>query len=285
MQIVRTVGDMQAWARAQRLQGIRIGVVPTMGYLHEGHLSLVREARTRSDRVVLSIFVNPIQFLPGEDLKQYPRDFGRDQTLCEQAGVDVVFYPEAAAMYAPDFSTYVEETALSGGLCGASRPGHFRGVTTVVAKLLNATLPDVAVFGQKDAQQARVIQRMVRDLDFPVEVVVAPIVREPDGLAMSSRNKYLAGSLREDALCLQRALRAAAQRYAEGERRSAALKDAMVAVIRGVPSAAVDYIEIVDNATLQPVTTIERAVLVALAVRIGQTRLIDNAVLSAAPAA
>ena len=279
MQLIRSVRDMQAWSLATRRAGLRIGLVPTMGYLHDGHVSLVREALARADRCVLSIFVNPIQFLPGEDLAKYPRDLPRDERLCESAGVDVVFHPEASALYAPDFSTYVEETALTGVLCGASRPGHFRGVTTVVAKLFNGVLPDVAVFGQKDAQQARVIRRMARDLDFPVEIVVAPTVREADGLAMSSRNKYLTGSLRQDALCLRQALDEAERRFGAGERRTCALRDAMETVIRRVPSAAIDYVEIVDEQTLVPVETISGQVLVALAVKVGATRLIDNTVL------
>lgn len=279
MQLIRSVREMQDWSLAARRTGLRIGLVPTMGYLHDGHLSLVRQARARADRCVLSIFVNPIQFLPGEDLARYPRDLPRDERLCEGAGVDVVFHPDASALYAPDFSTYVEETALGGGLCGASRPGHFRGVTTVVAKLFNCVLPDVAVFGQKDAQQARVIQRMARDLDFPVAIVVAPIVREADGLAMSSRNKYLTGGLRQDALCLRRALDTAELLFTSGERSPDALRSAMEAVIRRVPSAAIDYIEIVDDRTLAPVATVTDPVLVALAVKVGATRLIDNTVL------
>lgn len=281
MDILRTVHDMQAWSRSVRLRGLSIGLVPTMGYLHDGHLSLVRIARTRCDRVVLSLFVNPIQFGAGEDLARYPRDYARDEALCREAGVDALFHPSVEGMYAPDFSTHVEESALSLGLCGASRPGHFRGVTTVVAKLFNAVQPDTAVFGQKDAQQARVIRRMVRDLDFPVEVVIAPTVREPDGLAMSSRNKYLSGGLRHEALCLKRALDEAVRLVKSGECRSGALRDAMMAVIRGVPSASVDYIEIVDEGTLRPVERVTGTALVALAVRIGPTRLIDNVIVGA----
>ena len=239
----------------------------------------MQQVRARADRCVLSIFVNPIQFLPGEDLAKYPRDLPRDERLCEGAGVDVVFHPEANALYPPDFSTTVEETALSVGLCGASRPGHFRGVTTIVAKLFNCVLPDVAVFGQKDAQQASVIRRMARDLDFPVEIIVAPIVREADGLAMSSRNRFLTGSLRQDALCLRRALDEVERAYAAGVRGADALQEAMEAVIRRVPSAAIDYIAIVDEHTLAPVAVVSGPVLVALAVKVGATRLIDNTVL------
>lgn len=279
MDVIRCVRDMQAWSVAARRQGFRIGLIPTMGYLHQGHLSLIRKAQEQADRLVVSIFVNPIQFGVGEDLEAYPRDFPRDAALCEQTGVDALFHPEAAEMYLPEFSTTVEETALSRGLCGSRRPGHFEGVTTVVAKLFNAVLPDVAVFGQKDAQQARVIQRMVRDLNFPIGVIVAPIVREPDGLAMSSRNTYLKGSLRRDALCLRRALDEAERLFLAGERHAAVLQQAMEAVIRGVPSAVIDYIEIVDDRTLKPVGVLETPALVALAVKVGSTRLIDNTVL------
>lgn len=279
MDILRSVADMRAWSRQVRRQNLRVGLVPTMGYLHEGHLSLVSAARALADRIAVSIFVNPIQFLPGEDFERYPRDFPRDEALCRGAGVDAVFYPAPAEMYPPGFSTHVEESVLSAGLCGASRPGHFRGVTTVVAKLFNIAQPDVAVFGQKDAQQSRVIRRMVRDLSMPVEVVVAPIVREPDGLAMSSRNKYLSGCLRQDALCLKQALDAAGRAFDAGERRASVLRDAMEAVIRKVPTAVIDYIAVVDDETLEAIETLERPALAALAVRIGATRLIDNAVL------
>lgn len=279
MDVIRCIRDMQIWSLDTRREGLRIGLVPTMGYLHEGHLSLVRKAQEQVDRVVVSLFVNPIQFGAGEDLDAYPRDFPRDAGLCERGGVAVIFHPDADEMYAPDFSTAVEESVLSCGLCGGRRPGHFRGVTTVVAKLFNAVLPDVAVFGQKDAQQARVIQRMVRDLNFPIEVVVAPIVREPDGLAMSSRNTYLKGALRQDALCLRRALDEAERLVRAGERRAAVLQQAMESIIRRVPSATIDYIEIVDDRTLRPVGVLDAPALAALAVKVGPTRLIDNSVL------
>jgi pantoate--beta-alanine ligase len=270
---------MQDWSRAARRQGVRVGLVPTMGYLHDGHLSLIRRAQALSERVVVSIFVNPIQFSAGEDLAAYPRDFVRDAVLCERGGVAVVFHPDASEMYAPDFSTHVDESSLSAGLCGRRRAGHFRGVATVVSKLFNAVLPDVAVFGQKDAQQVRVIQRMVRDLNFPIEVIVAPIVREPDGLAMSSRNAYLNGTLRQDALCLRRALDEAERLFRAGERDATVLQQAMEAVIRRVPSAVIDYVEIVDDQTLKPVGMLKAPSLVALAVKVGSTRLIDNTVL------
>lgn len=279
MQVIRSVSAMQQASQADRRAGHRIGFVPTMGYLHQGHLSLVENARSHADRVVLSIFVNPIQFLPGEDLDNYPRDFERDEALCRAAGVDTIFYPIPVEMYAPDHSVYVDETLLSGGLCGASRPGHFRGVTTVVAKLFNIVLPDVAVFGQKDAQQVRVIRRMVRDLNMPLEIVIGPTVREPDGLAMSSRNRYLSSNERREALCLRRALDEAERLVAAGEREIESIRSAMASVIAQMPSARVDYIDLVDDESLQRVRTIERSVLAALAVRIGATRLIDNTVL------
>jgi pantoate--beta-alanine ligase len=282
MEILRSAAVMQAWAVQARRNGLRIGFVPTMGALHEGHLSLVRLARSESDRVVLSIFVNPLQFGPAEDLARYPRDFARDETLCRGAGVDVVFYPAVEDMYAPDHSVYVEETALSRGLCGAARPGHFRGVATVVAKLFNLVLPDVAVFGQKDAQQLAVIRRLVRDLHFPVRIVAGPIWREPDGLAMSSRNRYLNPRERQEALCLRRALDLAERLHREGLCDAGALREALAADIRRTPSAVVDYVEVVDNRTLEPVTRLEGEVLVALAVKIGATRLIDNTVLPTA---
>ena len=273
---------MQARARAMRGEGRRIGLVPTMGYLHEGHLSLVRLARARADVVIVSLFVNPIQFGPREDFNRYPRDFARDEKLCREAGVDLLFHPEPADMYAPDHSVYVEETKLGSGLCGAARPGHFRGVTTVVLKLFHITGADVAVFGEKDAQQVRVIRRMVRDLNVPVEIVSGPTCREPDGLAMSSRNTLLAASERREAVCLRRALDRAEQLYAAGERRADALVAAMREVVAAAPSAVVDYIEVVDDESLAPVRELTAPALVALAVKFPSTRLIDNTVLGRA---
>lgn len=279
MELIRSPSQMQAWSLSERRKGVRIGFVPTMGCLHEGHLSLVSLARQSCDKVVLSILVNPLQFLPGEDFSRYPRPFDRDECLCHQAGVDVLFYPDEQTFYAPDHSVHVEETHLSSGLCGASRPGHFRGVTTVVAKLFNLVLPDVAVFGQKDAQQARVIRRMVRDLSFPISIVLGSIVREPDGLAMSSRNRYLSPQERQDALCLRKALTRAGSLIREGERSVERIRSSMSAIIASVGSAKIDYIECVDDATLEPVKMVAGPVLVLLAVRIGATRLIDNEVI------
>jgi len=276
MNIITSPLDMQKTARALRRAGKRIGLVPTMGFLHEGHLSLVKLARQQADVVILSIFVNPTQFGPNEDFSRYPRDFERDRTLCETAGVDIIFNPAPEAMYPAGYSIYVEENVLSKGLCGASRPGHFRGVLTVVAKLFNLTLPDVAIFGQKDAQQARLIQQMAHDLNFTVTIVLAPIIRESDGLAKSSRNTYLSPAERREALGLQQALQTARRLYREGERDAQRIIAAMKAGIEQISSARVDYIAIVDRDTLQRAPRLDTPVLVALAVYIGQTRLIDN---------
>lgn len=275
MMILRTTAEMRRQSRAWHRAAETVGFVPTMGYLHAGHLSLVREARARCERVVLSIFVNPTQFGPHEDLAAYPRDFARDEALCRDAGVDAVFYPEAATMYAPDHSTWVVEESLTRPLCGASRPGHFRGVTTVVAKLFHAVEPDVAVFGRKDAQQALVIQRMVRDLDFAVEIVVAPVIREADGLAMSSRNKYLDPDQRQRARSIPRGLERAAILYRDGERTAAALCGAVAREIAAA-GGEVDYVELVSRADLEPAERAEGPVLLAVAARFGGTRLIDN---------
>jgi pantoate--beta-alanine ligase len=275
MKIITTPREMQAWSRQRLAAGERIACVPTMGYLHEGHLSLVRRARAAADRVVLTLFVNPTQFGPGEDYAVYPRDPARDQALCEAEGVDALFMPAAADMYAPDASTAVVEEALSRRLCGASRPGHFRGVCTVVAKLFNCVRPDVAVFGQKDAQQALVIRRMVRDLDFPVEIVVAPIVREPDGLAKSSRNARLSPAERAAALGLSRALGLAREALARGERDAATVRRRLECEL-AASGLRTDYVEFVDTRTLEPAPLLTPGVLVALAAFAGRTRLIDN---------
>lgn len=279
MQIIRQPSEMQACARAWKQAGQRIGFVPTMGYLHDGHRSLIELARGRADVVVVSIFVNPIQFGPNEDLSRYPRDFARDEAVCRAAGADAVFYPESTSMYAADHSVYVEETRLGSGLCGAARPGHFRGVTTVVAKLFNLVLPDCAVFGEKDAQQLRIIRRMVRDLAFPVEVVSGPTVREADGLAMSSRNAMLKTEERAQAVCLRQALDEAERLFRSGERSARTVEISMRAVIARSALARVDYLELVDDDTLEPVSRLDRPTLVALAVKFPSARLIDNLVL------
>lgn len=278
MQIICTSEEMQSVAIELRRAGKRIGFVPTMGFLHEGHLSLMRLARERCDVLVASIFVNPTQFGPNEDLDAYPRDFERDEKLCREEGVDLLFYPSPENMHLPDHSTWVSEEALTGVLCGAARPGHFRGVCTVVAKLLNIVLPDFMVLGEKDAQQLRVLRRMVRDLNFPVEIIAGPTVREADGLAMSSRNKYLTPTERTEAVCLFQSLEKAKALFAAGGRDADVLKAAVREIIEKT-SGAVDYIEIVDNESLESFQTLEKPVLLALAVRFSGARLIDNAVL------
>ena len=279
MQTISLPSEMRAGSRRAREAGRKIGFVPTMGSLHEGHLSLIREARRLSEWTVVSIFVNPAQFGPTEDLDAYPRYLAADLELCRRESVDAVFHPPEDAMYAAGCSTQVEETTLSRGMCGVSRPGHFRGVTTVVAKLFNIVEPDVAVFGRKDAQQARVIERMVRDLNFPVRIVIAPIVRESDGLAMSSRNRYLSREERRQALCLREALNLAEELAARGETAASFIEAEMRKLIEARPSARVDYIGIVDFDTLEPVERVKEGTLLALAVWIGGTRLIDNTVI------
>lgn len=278
MHIFETVEAMQTWALTQKRSGKRLGLVPTMGYLHEGHLSLIAEARKHAECVVVSIFVNPIQFGPNEDFAAYPRNEARDLELCKQAGAAAVFLPTPAVMYAPDASVYVEETALQHGLCGERRPGHFRGVCTVVAKLFNCALPDVAVFGQKDFQQAAIIRRMVRDLNFPIQIIVAPTVREADGLAMSSRNVYLNPDERLRALGLSRALQAVSERVAAGGAATAEVKALMekVLVEHGL---RMDYAEIVDAETLKAVEQTVPGNVGLIAAFCGKTRLIDNRIL------
>lgn len=279
MEIITDIEQMQAYAEALRAQGKKIGFVPTMGYLHRGHLSLIRRAREISDVVVVSVFVNPTQFDPGEDYERYPRDLERDRKLAQGNGCDVLFVPTVEQMYPQGYSTYVEVEGLTEGLCGASRPGHFRGVTTVVTKLFNIVRPHLAVFGQKDAQQAVVIKRMVTDLNQGVEIVVVPIVREPEGLAMSSRNAYLSPQERKDATILYQSLRRAEELVASGEREAKRIVDEMTRMINSKGSAKIDYVAIVDAQELKPVETISGEVLVALAVWIGKARLIDNTIL------
>lgn len=281
MKVAESVSAMVAMADSFRRHGQRIGLVPTMGYLHEGHLSLIRESAMRCDITVVSIFVNPVQFGAGEDFATYPRDLDRDSRLCREAGVQVVFAPPPEDMYAPDRSVSVTESLLSTGLCGASRPGHFAGVLTVVAKLFNIVRPDVAVFGQKDAQQLSVIRRMVRDLNFRLEIIGAPIVRESDGLAMSSRNVCLSMEERAQALGLSRVLAFAAARVAQGLRDAETLRGVMFDFLRErYPGVNVEYIALVDAETLAPRCTVEGGLtLLALAARVGRTRLIDNLLL------
>ena len=276
MEIIRTVADMKARAAAWKAEGLSIGLVPTMGSLHEGHESLMDAAREASDRVVVSVFVNPIQFGPGEDYEAYPRDLERDARICERHGVDVVFRPEVDDMYAPAHNTFVVMETLTDSLCGASRPGHFRGVCTVVTKLFNIVQPHRAFFGQKDAQQLAIIKRMVADLNMNVTVVGCPIVREADGLAKSSRNAYLSAEERQAALVLSRAVFAGKEAVEAGERDAAVLKALMSGIIEAEPLARIDYVEVVDGATMQPTDAIGAMALIAMAVYIGNTRLIDN---------
>ena len=279
MDLVRDRRHMQRLAAAQRAAGHRLGFVPTMGALHAGHLALLQHARRGCDRVIVSIFVNPTQFGPGEDFQRYPRDLDADVDKLAAAGCDLVFAPAASAMYAADACTHVQVDGLDAVLCGASRPGHFRGVATVVAKLFHIVQPHVAVFGQKDAQQALVLQRMARDLDFDVEIRIAPIVREPDGLALSSRNVYLDAAARRQALFLHAALRAVVASVQGGERDAARVLAAARAVLARGTDVRLDYVEVVDVATLRPRRQLAGRVLVAVAAFVGTTRLIDNVVL------
>ena len=280
MQIVRSPEEMQRVALVLKRTGKTIGFVPTMGFLHAGHLSLMQLARPKCDVLVVSIFLNPTQFGPSEDLDAYPRDFKRDEQLCAGESVDIVFYPAPESMYADDASIWVDEESLSGVLCGESRPGHFRGVCTVVAKLFNLVLPDLAVFGEKDAQQLRIVERMVRDLNFPIQIIRGPILRETDGLAMSSRNKHLSEEQRKNALCLRGALDLSLRKVGQGERNVSKLRKAMADLIGSVSGAKIDYIEFVDDASLAPVERVQLQTLVALAVKFGATRLIDNTTLT-----
>jgi pantoate--beta-alanine ligase len=280
MRVLTTIDEMHAACTEVRRAGKRLGLVPTMGALHAGHLSLVRAARSQCDVVAVSIFINPLQFGPKEDLSRYPRDMEKDRALLNQEHVDLVFAPSAEEMYGRDRSTYVTVEGLSERLCGRSRPGHFRGVTTVVAKLFHVVEPDVAFFGQKDAAQAAIIRQMVRDLNFNIETVVAPIVREPDGLAMSSRNAYLTPEQRKHATVLYRALMRVQTLADRGERRAAELIRAGEEVMREQPAAKLDYFEIVNPDTLEPVADVSGGALVVVAAVMGTTRLIDNLLLT-----
>lgn len=276
MQVIETPREMQAWSERNRRAGQRIGFVPTMGYLHEGHLALVREARRRAERCVVSIYVNPLQFGAGEDLDRYPRDLERDSRLLREAGVHVLYLPTTAVMYPPGFQTAVTVSEVPQGLCGRSRPTHFGGVSTVVTKLFNTVKPHVAVFGEKDFQQLATIRRLVLDLDLDVEIVGVPTVREPDGLARSSRNSYLSPAERTAALCVPRSLAAARQLVRGGQRDAAAVRTAVEAVLKSEPLARIDYVEVVHAETMKPLAELSGDALVAVAVWIGKTRLIDN---------
>ena len=278
MIVAETIPEVRKAIKELRCLGKSIGFVPTMGYLHEGHLSLVRRAKKENDAVVVSIFVNPIQFGPGEDFERYPRDIERDKALLEKEGVDVLFVPDVDEMYGGgEFLTFVEVEKITEKLCGAKRPGHFRGVTTVVSKLFNIVMPDRAYFGKKDYQQLIVIRKMVEDLNFPVKIVGCPIVREPDGLAKSSRNVYLSKEERKAATVLYRALKFAKEYYDSGKKDALFLKKQIEEILEKEPLVRkIDYVEIVDGKTLEPVSVLSPGVLIALAVFIGKARLIDN---------
>jgi pantoate--beta-alanine ligase len=276
MRVFTEFAEVKSATRKEKAEGRRVGLVPTMGFLHEGHLSLVRESVRRTDYTVVSLFVNPTQFGPHEDFKEYPRDLDRDKEALERLGVNLLFAPYEKEMYPKGYKTFVEVTDLQDKLCGRSRPGHFRGVCTVVLKLLEIVDPDEAFFGQKDAQQALILKKMARDLNLDVDISVLPIVRDEDGLALSSRNIYLKGKQRKAALCLVKSLREAEELLEAGERGAAAILRKMKQVIDSEPLAKIDYIEIVDLANLEPLDKIEKEALIALAVFIGNVRLIDN---------
>ena len=276
MKIVETIKEVREQVKEWKKQGLSVGLVPTMGYLHEGHKSLIDRAVAENDKVVVSVFVNPLQFGPTEDLESNPRDMERDAALCENAGAALVFHPEPSEMYEDDFSSFVDMNTLTGGLCGKTRPIHFRGVCTVVAKLFNIVTPDRAYFGQKDAQQLAVIRHMVSDLSFGIEIVGCPIIREEDGLAKSSRNTYLSAEERKAALILSQSLKEGKALVEAGEKDAAKIKKVITDKINTEPLAKIDYVEVVDWKTLEPVSTIDAPILTAIAVYIGKTRLIDN---------
>jgi pantoate--beta-alanine ligase len=279
MKIYKTISNMRAASRASHREGMRLGFVPTMGALHEGHLSLVRAAKAKCDVVAVSIFINPLQFGPSEDLAKYPRTFDRDVAMLEKASVDILFAPAPDEMYPAGAVTYVTVEGLSEKLCGRSRPGHFRGVTTVVAKLFHIVEPDLAFFGQKDAAQSTIIRCMVQDLNLPVEIVVCPIVRELDGLAMSSRNAYLNSQERKSALVLSRSLTEVRNRFDQGERNASSLIEAGKHVLSQETGVRLDYFEIVNPSTLDSMQELTSSALVAIAAFVGHTRLIDNILL------
>lgn len=276
MILAETIAQVRTAVKHWHKEGLTIGLVPTMGYLHEGHLSLIERARKENDRVVVSIFVNPTQFGPNEDLESYPRDLKHDMALCEGAGADLIFHPTPAEMYPEGFCSYVDMDVLTKELCGLSRPVHFRGVCTVVSKLFHIVTPDRAYFGEKDAQQLAVIRRMVLDLNMDIEIVGCPIVREPDGLAKSSRNTYLSPEERKAALVLSRSIFAGKQLVEQGETNAETVRSEMCRIIEAEPLAKIDYVKIVDLNTMQQIPTLDRPFLAAIAVYIGKTRLIDN---------
>ena len=279
MKISGKIDEVRAQVKEWKKQGLAVALVPTMGYLHEGHKSLMERARKENDKVVVSIFVNPMQFGPNEDLESYPRDLDRDSKICEAAGVDLIFHPEVEEMYGPDFHAYVDMHTLPEKLCGASRPVHFRGVQTVVSKLFHIIPADRAYFGQKDAQQLAIIRRMVMDLNFDIEIIGCPIIREEDGLAKSSRNTYLSEEERKQAVILNQSLEAAMDAINAGEKDAAKVKQIIIDKLHTCPLAKIDYVEVVSFDTIQPIEKVEGAVLIAIAVYIGTTRLIDNRII------
>lgn len=279
MKIVSTIEDVRAQVKAWKKEGCTIGYVPTMGYLHEGHASLMERARKENDKVVVSIFVNPMQFGPTEDLASYPRDLEKDSVLCEKMGVDLIFHPEPEEMYHEGFSSFVDMTVLTEELCGLSRPVHFRGVCTVVCKFFHIVTPDRAYFGQKDAQQLAVIRHMVDDLSMDIEIVGCPIVREEDGLAKSSRNTYLSAEERKAALILSKSIALGKKMAEDGEKDTTTIVNAMKELIETEPLAKIDYVKAVDGLTMQQMKEVKKPMLVAIAVYIGKTRLIDNFIL------
>jgi pantoate--beta-alanine ligase len=276
MKIETTVNAVRTQVKEWKKQGLTVGLVPTMGYLHEGHASLIKAARANNDKVVVSIFVNPMQFGPKEDLASYPRDLDKDSALCKSLGVDIIFHPEPEEMYHEGFSSFVDMTVLTQELCGLSRPVHFRGVCTVVNKLFNIVQPDRAYFGQKDAQQLAVIRHMVDDLNMDIEIVGCPIIREEDGLAKSSRNTYLSAEERQAALILSKSIRLGQEMVEKGETDTTKIVNAMKELISTEPLAKIDYVKAVDGLTMQQISEVKKPMLVAIAVYIGTTRLIDN---------
>jgi pantoate--beta-alanine ligase len=276
MKIIKSAKEMQALSESLRNQGKIVTFVPTMGYFHEGHLNLMREGRKRGDCVVISIYVNPTQFGPNEDFEQYPRDFERDRAMAERVGVDVIYHPSNQEMYPPNYQTYITVEGVTDNLCGLSRPGHFRGVATVCAKLFNAVKPHVAVFGKKDFQQLVTIRRMVQDLNLDLEIVGMATTREPDGLAMSSRNIYLTAEERTSGLSLSRSLKIAGELYERGERDAAKIIDKVKNNIESHPYTKIDYVQICDTTTMKDLVRLDGECVLVLAVRVGKTRLIDN---------
>lgn len=280
MKIIRKIENLRKEIQKIKSKNKTVGFVPTMGALHEGHLSLIRRARKENDFVIVSIFINPAQFGPKEDFKKYPRNLGRDAYLCKQQGVNIIFYPDVKQMYPPDYKTYANVNDLSDSLCGKSRPGHFKGVTTVVTKLFNITSPDIAYFGQKDAQQAIIIKKLVSDLNIPVKLKVMPTVRERSGLALSSRNTYLSETERKDAVVLYQALKLAKKLYKSGITNTDKIISLIKKVVQSKKTAKIDYVSIVDTKNLRPVKKISGDCLIALAVWFGKARLIDNIIIN-----